>query len=144
MNTSPQMFSESHLSMIADIGKAVQVYILNVTRYLHEEILARMDQISDLNNPQRDIDEVHCHTLDEFFRNYNYNCARGTATVYSSFTLNPEGATYATAVDNDDGTTMLKHGYCIVKLYGRHLCRSVAIWTDEYGAKKAAEPLRMR
>lgn len=67
-----------------------------------------MDQISDQNNRLLFIDEAHYYVPTVSFRNYIYDYAGGTTTVYFSSTVIRDGVIYATAVHNDTAINLLK------------------------------------
>lgn len=60
---------ESHHYTFYEIGRAVQEYPLKLDYYQHEEIYAGTDQIEDLSNTLRDIDEARYRALIGLFRN---------------------------------------------------------------------------
>lgn len=65
-----QKFFESHLSLPHDIGKAVQVRVLNFRNYRHVEIYVNVDQTVDPNKPLCDLGDAHWHDLPEPFDSY--------------------------------------------------------------------------
>lgn len=58
-----------------------------------------MDEVADWNNALRNIAEARCRVLDDSFRNYSYEEARGIMTVFSPI-VNPKVTKNATAVQN--------------------------------------------
>lgn len=84
-----------------------------------------MVQIVDSNNTLRNIYESNCSALEKSLQNYSWDFMRGLMTVYFSSTVNPESATYATAVHNVNEMKFLKDSYCIVMFDGRHQRLSV-------------------
>lgn len=73
-----------------------------------------MDRIFDPNNTQRDINDAHCHALARSIRNYNIYYAHDMVIVHFSFTVNEEGATYATPAHTLDATKLLRDSYYMV------------------------------
>lgn len=120
MNISPQKFSDRHLSMSDDLGKAAQVHPFNLDHYLHKETYTRVNQIAHSNNPLCDIEKSDCHALTESLCNSSYDYVRGILTVYLLSSANPISATYATAMHTIDVAKLAKEGYCMVMLYGLH------------------------
>lgn len=103
-----------------------------------------MDRIADPNNPLRHIDEANWHTLARLFCRYRYDYACGVIKVYFLFTIDPEGATYATAMHFFGSMNVLIDGYRIVMLDGRHRRRSVKILCNGDGIEWALAPLCLR
>lgn len=75
-----------------------------------------MDQIEDFNNPLSHLDEVHRRALASSSRSYNCYCACGMITPFFLPTIDPEGATYATAMYVVHGIDLLKDSYCVKSL----------------------------
>lgn len=134
-------FTEIYRSLSKDIGKDVQVHPLNHDRYLHEEIFTRLDQISNPSNMRCVIEKPTA----EFFPCSSaptrttfpqhdgsvllYCCQPGRCDLRKCFALH-----------HDDN--LLKGGYCIVILNGRH--RRSNVWMLEHrdSVRETADPLR--
>lgn len=102
------------------IWRAVQASPLSVDHCLPKKIYARMYEIADPINPLRDSDEKHCRALANYLRNYHYNCARGMMMMYVLSAVSLDGATLGAAVHAVENSKLLKDGYCMVLLDGRH------------------------
>lgn len=76
----------------------------------------------------------------ELFRKHSYDYALGMVTVCFSSTVNREGETYATAMQNVDSMNVLKEGYCMVMFERRHRWCSARMIRDEDCVERAAEP----
>lgn len=63
MNTSAQNFSESHLSTLDDINRAVWITVPSPEHYLHENIGTKEDLIADPNKTFSNRYGAHRRTL---------------------------------------------------------------------------------
>lgn len=134
---------QNYLSWSDDIRRVLHANQFNLDHYLHENIYTRVEPIADPDSPPPDIDETHCHAMDESFRKYEYSYARGIMMLYSPSTVSPKCATYAIVVHTFDGMKFLKEDYCLVKHDRHDRCRYVEMLRDKEGVELAVEPLRM-
>lgn len=65
-------------------------------------------------------------------------------TIYVSSTFNPNGATFATVVQNVDDMKLPKDGYSMIILSWCHQRQSVEILRVEHGTKCAVKPFCKR
>lgn len=97
--------------MSDDVRRAIQTKPLNLVHYVLEKTCESVDQVADLYSPLRDSDEAHYAVLGKSFHKYNYDYARSMLTVYRSFTVNPEDATYGITMQTVDVMRLVKDGY---------------------------------
>lgn len=144
MNTTARESSERHCSISADIVNVVQVHNLNSDHYIPRENSLRVVQIADLKDSLYSIEEPgYCSLADSFCR-YNHETVCGTTMVYFSVTVIKARATDAIAVNNVEGTGMLKDGYYIFMLDGRHRHRSFEVLRGDDRMKWTAKLPGMR
>lgn len=128
--------------MFVDVGKAVQVSLINVGHYGREEIYASVDQILNPNNPLQDVDETHYPALTEFLCLYKYDYASGMITVNFFRAVRPESVAHESAEHNVDGRKSVKDGYCTVTIHEQHLSHSLEVSRDKDSVRWVADFLR--
>lgn len=131
-------------SMSDEIERAAQVHPLNPDSYRREGICALVNQIVHPNNPHRNINEAHCHTLAVSFCSYKYNYGRYLMIVYFSSAIDREGVIYDSAIDNIQDKNVLNDSTFMVMLDGRHRHNSVEMLRDEDVEGWAAHLRRMQ
>lgn len=120
------------------IVHAVQIHPLDPDRYLLEKICVKLNQTVNPNNPSSDNNKAHCRFIAKLFRNYRYNYAHGTSTVYVLSTVNQKGVTYPTAVPKTDGMKLLEDSYFMAIFDAQHWHSSVNMIRDEDGVECSA------
>lgn len=142
------MFLQSHPSISDDIGVVivvdivseikwiyldclVEVYLLNLADYVHDDDYAEVDKFVDPNHLLRNIDKTHYRALARSFCIYTLDYACNLMTIYFSAAVSPTGVTYATAVHHVDRKEVFKDGCHRFMFNGHHQRRSLVLVRDD-------------
>lgn len=106
---------------------AVQIHLLNLTRFLRKEHCAGVNQAMNLSTLHRDIGKVCCHATAELFCNYSFDYLLCMKMASFCIATNLEGAIYSSTVYNFNEKNCLKYGYNMAKLVELHCCRFVDV-----------------